>query len=76
MGTEDKWAKATRAVWSATRREAGLTQAQLADRLKWKRDRVAATEAGRRRISVGDLIQLAAACRVNAEQMFRRVLHW
>jgi hypothetical protein len=48
--SEERLAKATRAVWSATRREAGLiTQAQLAERLRWTRDKDAATEAGRRR---------------------------
>ena len=33
-------------------------------------------EATRSRISVGDLIQLAAACKVAPEHLFRRVLHW
>jgi transcriptional regulator with XRE-family HTH domain len=45
----------------AERSRQGLTQAQLADRLGWSRQKVAAVEAGTRRLFFDDVPDLCAA---------------
>jgi DNA-binding XRE family transcriptional regulator len=72
----ERWNRAVVAVWSATRRDLDLTQQNVADKLGWSRDTVAALEAGRRKIEVSDVILFALAVGVDPETLFRRVLRW
>ena len=67
---------AVRTVWSATRRDADLSQASLGERLGWTRDQVASVERGRRKVTVTDLIAFAEACGVDAERLLRRIVRW
>jgi transcriptional regulator with XRE-family HTH domain len=67
---------AVRTVWSATRRDADLSQASLGERLGWTRDQVASVERGRRKVTVTDLIVFAEACGVDAERLLRRIVRW
>ncbi len=65
-------------VWAAMRRDADLSQEQLAEKLgaPWSRDMVAAVERGRRRVTVTELILFASALGVDPETAFRRILRW
>jgi transcriptional regulator with XRE-family HTH domain len=67
---------AVRTVWSATRRDADLSQASLGERLGWTRDQVASVERGRRKVTVADLIAFAEACGVDPERLLRRIVRW
>ena len=53
----------------AARKKAGLTQAQLADRLKCHQSFVARVESGERRIDVVELIVLARALEAVASDL-------
>jgi transcriptional regulator with XRE-family HTH domain len=63
-------------VIAATRREAGLTQEDLAKRLRWHRSTIAKIEAGERRVDVAEFIKIAEALKVAPELLFTRVLRW
>ena len=63
-------------VIAATRREAGLTQEQLAERLGWHRSTLAKIEAGERRVDVPEFIAIAGALKVEPEVLYGRVLRW
>lgn len=63
-------------VIAATRRQAGLTQEQLAERLGWHRSMVAKIEAGERRVDLPEFIRIAVALKVDPEVLFGRVLRW
>ena len=64
------------AVISATRRDASVSQEQLAERLGWSRSKVAKIEQGQRRIEVPDFILIARALDIDPETLFRRVMRW
>ena len=68
--------RALLAVLVASRRDAGLTQQQAADRLKWSQSKVAQIEIGQRQVSVSEFFELAAAYKVDAQELFRRVAGW
>ena len=72
----ERWDRAVVAVWSATRRDADLSQQALAQKLGWSRDTVASVEAGRRKVEVSDVILFAAALGLEPETIFRRILRW
>ncbi len=63
-------------VIAATRREADLTQEDLAGRLGWHRSTIAKIEAGERRLDVAEFILIAGALKVEPEVLFGRVLRW
>ncbi len=63
-------------VISATRRDANLTQDHLANRLGWRRSRIAKIEAGERRLDVAEFIAITGALEVEPEQLFGRVVRW
>ena len=58
------------------RREAKLSQQQLADLLKRTRDEVLATEAGRRRIKAVDLARLGRVVGIRGDILLRRIMSW
>lgn len=72
----ERWNKAVVTVWTASRRDADLSQGELAQKLGWSRDTVASLEAGRRKVEVSDVILLAAAVGVDAKVLFERILRW
>ena len=61
-------------VLVATRKAAGLTQRDLAARLKRPRVFVGRLEAGERRIDVIEFIAIARALEVDPRQLFAKVL--
>jgi transcriptional regulator with XRE-family HTH domain len=64
------------AVLVATRREAGLTQAQLADRLGKPASFIAKIEIGERRVDVVEFAAIAKALKLDPRKMFDRFLSW
>lgn len=68
--------RALLAVLVGSRKEAGLTQRELA--AKWKRPQstVAAVESGERRLDVVEFFELAEALGVSAVALFERVARW
>jgi transcriptional regulator with XRE-family HTH domain len=71
-----KWHRAVVTVITATRREANLTQEDLAQRLGWHRSTIAKIEAGERRLDVAEFISIAGALKVEPDVLFGRVLRW
>jgi len=63
-------------VITASRREANLTQEQLAARLGWHRSTIAKIEAGERRLDVAEFITIATALKIEPAALFSRVLSW
>jgi len=76
LAQRERWNRAVVAVWSATRRDAGLSQAVLAQKLGCSRDTIAAIESGRRKVEVSDVILFATALSIEPETIFRRILRW
>jgi ribosome-binding protein aMBF1 (putative translation factor) len=68
--------RALLAVLVGSRKEAGLTQRQVA--AKWKRPQstVAAIESGERRLDVAEFFELAEALGVDPVALFERVARW
>jgi len=68
--------RALLAVLVGSRKEAGLTQRQVAT--KWKRSQstVAAIESGERRLDVVEFFELAEVLGVKPEALFERVARW
>lgn len=64
------------AVLAASRREAGLTQRQLAARLKRPHSWVSKIEAGERRLDVLEFCEIAKALKVDPVELFRRFATW
>lgn len=64
------------AVLVATRREAGLTQQEAADRMKWSQSKVAQIETGLRQVYASELFEIAAAYKVDPVDLFRRWATW
>jgi len=64
------------AVLVATRREAGLTQAQLADRLGKPASFIAKIEIGERRVDVVEFAAIARALKLDPRKMYDRFLSW
>lgn len=71
-----KWHRAVVTVITASRREANLTQEQLAARLGWHRSTIAKIEAGERRLDVAEFITIATALKIEPAALFSRVLSW
>ena len=64
------------AVLVASRREAGLTQAQLADRLGKQASFIAKIEIGERRLDVVEFAAIAKAIKIDPRVLFDRFLNW
>lgn len=64
------------AVLVATRREAGLTQAQLAERLGKPASFIAKIEIGERRVDVVEFAAIAKALKLDPRKIFDRFLGW
>ena len=68
--------KALVAILVASRREAGLTQRQLAERLKRPQSYIAKIEAGERRVDLIELVAIAKALKVDPRVLLERFLSW
>jgi transcriptional regulator with XRE-family HTH domain len=64
------------AILVASRREAGFTQRQLAERLKRPQSYVAKIEAGERRVDLVELVAIAKALKLDPRQLLERFLTW
>ena len=64
------------AILVASRREAGLTQRQLAERLKRPQSYVAKIEAGERRVDLIELVAIAKALKLDPRVLLERFLRW
>ena len=68
--------KALLAVLVASRREAGLTQRELADRLKLPHSVVGKIETGERRMDVVEFTAFARALKLDPHVLYERFLAW
>jgi len=68
--------KALLAVLVASRREAGLTQRQLAERLKMPPSVIGKIETGERRLDVVEFVAIAKALKMDPRVLFDRLLNW
>lgn len=64
------------AVLVGTRRQAALTQRQLAARLNWPYAVIARIESGERRLDVIEFAEYARGLNVPPETLFSRVMRW
>jgi len=64
------------AILVACRREAGLNQRQLAERLKKPQSYIAKIEAGERRVDVVEFVAIAKALKLDPRVLFERFLGW
>lgn len=68
--------KALLAVLVASRREQGLTQRQLAERLGWPHSAVGKVETGERRLDVVEFTLWAQALKMEPLTLYERYLGW
>lgn len=72
--------RAIMTVLTASRREANLTQRELADRLPawlgWDHSTVAKVESGRRRLDLVEFMEIAKALKLEPTVLFGRIAHW
>ena len=71
-----KWHRAVVTVIAASRREANLTQEQLASRIDSYRSMIAKIESGERRLDVPEFITIADALKIEPATLLSRVLRW
>lgn len=64
------------AVLVACRREAGLTQQEAADRMKWSQSKLAQIETGQRQVYGSELFELAACYKIDTVELVRRWANW
>jgi transcriptional regulator with XRE-family HTH domain len=64
------------AVIVATRKEAGMTQRDLAERMGRQQSFIAKVENGERRLDIIEFIDLAKAMKVDPATLFNRFLRW
>lgn len=72
----DSWRQTVATVLAATRRDADVTQPELAAMIGWSRDKLAKVEAGQRRVELGDIVMIATALRQKPDALLRRILTW
>ena len=67
-------------VLQASRREAGLTQRELVERLPrwlgWDQTTLAKAETGRRRVDVVEVMEIAKALKLEPLVLFTRIANW
>jgi transcriptional regulator with XRE-family HTH domain len=64
------------AVLVACRKQAGLTQAELAKVMRRTQSFVAQIEKGQRQVYVAELFEFAKAFKLDPQELFRRVATW
>lgn len=65
-----------RVMLSTERKDADMSQEELAQRLEWTRNQVANIESGRRVIGLVDFILIARAIGVEPDRLLQRILRW
>jgi len=73
---QQRWNRAVASVVSATRRDADLTQLQLAAAMRIHRNTVARIEAGKRSMTVREFMLFAHVLKIPPAELFDRVLRW
>ena len=67
-------------VLTASRREANLTQRDLAERLPkwlgWDHTTIAKVESGRRRLDLVEFMEIAKALKLEPTVLFARITNW
>jgi transcriptional regulator with XRE-family HTH domain len=58
---------------AAARGEAGLTQSELAKRIKWKQTDISKVERGERRLDVAEFLAFAEALKFDASDFIKRL---
>lgn len=71
-----RWRKAYASVLAASRRDADLTQGQVADEMGWSRNTVTKIEGGDRSVAVEELMELCRLYKVEPVTLLGRVLRW
>jgi transcriptional regulator with XRE-family HTH domain len=71
-----RWRKAFASVLAASRRDADLTQAQVAKELGWTRNTVTKIEGGLRAVAAEELIELCRIYKIEPLVLLGRVLRW
>jgi len=71
-----RWRRRAAAAWTAARRDADLTQYELADRIGLSHDTIASIESGRRRLELGELLYLAEVLEIDPSKLLERILKW
>ena len=71
-----RWRKAFASVLAASRRDADLTQSQVAEAMGWARNTVTKIEGGSRSLAVEELMELCRLYRVEPTVLLGRVQRW
>ena len=72
----DWWLSAVAMAIVGCRRRAGMTQEQLADKLKWPLSKLVCIECWESEVTVSELAYIAIALGMEPEQLFGRIAHW
>jgi transcriptional regulator with XRE-family HTH domain len=72
----DWWLAAVGMVIVGARREAGVTQEQLADKLNWPLSKLVLIECWESEVTVKELAYIARALDTPPEQLFGRIVQW
>lgn len=68
-----QWEAAVQYAIQTSRKQLGVSQAMLAERMGWSHDMISNVEKGRREISVAEFIVLAEQIGIAPETLFKRI---
>ena len=74
--TIEEWRHTAGAVIAHTRDDVDVTQKVLAEAIGVSEDTMGAIEAGRRKLDVGELIEIAKTLRVDPLKLLQRIIDW
>ena len=74
--TIEEWRHTAGAVIAHTRDDVDVTQKTLAQAIGVSEDTMGAIESGRRKLDVGELIEIAKTLRVDPLRLLQRILEW
>ena len=72
----EEWRHTAGAVIAHTRDDMDVTQRVLAEAMGVSEDTMGAIESGRRKIAVGELIEIAKTLDVHPMKLLQRILEW
>jgi transcriptional regulator with XRE-family HTH domain len=73
---EERWARGARTVLQAFRKDADLTQEQLAARMGWTTRMVAGLESGRTAMQIRHVVRVVRALGVDPAAAFAQIVNW